>query len=144
MRNVQRCYNNLSRISGYSKTPLIKKLGIKVGIRGIIVGAPKDVLQLFDDAPLVRPKRLSGNLDYIHLFILDEKTLKTELAKLKKLLKPTGSLWVSWPKSRQLGTTLHENLVRDIGLTLGLVDIKVVAIDETWSGLKFVYRLKDR
>lgn len=131
-------------MSGYSKTPLIKKLGIRDGMRGILVSTPKEVLRLFDNTPLDIAKRLSGNLDYIHLFAQDEKTLKTELANLKKFLKPTGSLWVSWPKSGMLGTNLNENVVRDIGLKLGLVDIKVAAIDDTWSGLKFVYRLEDR
>lgn len=131
-------------MAGYSKTPLIKKMGIKKGMRGIFVRAPEEAWKLFRRAPLDFTKKLSGHFDYIHLFAIREKDLRSDLRKSKTHLSPDGMLWASWPKSGKLGTDLNENKVRDIGLALGLVDIKVAAIDETWSGLKFVYRIKDR
>lgn len=131
-------------MAGYSKTPLIKKMGIKQGMRGIFVRTSEEVRKLFERAPLDVAKKLSGDFDYIHLFAKDEKNLKIDFLKVKKFLKLDGVLWVSWPKSGKLGTDLNENKVRDIGLVAGLVDVKVAAIDDTWSGLKFVYRIKDR
>lgn len=131
-------------MTGYSKAPLIKKLGMKEARRGIFLSAPKEVLALFKQAPFNRATRLSGNFDYIHFFATSEKTLQVAFPKLKKCLKPAGLLWISWPKSSKLGTDLNENKVRAIGLASGLVDVKVAAINATWSGLKFVYRIKDR
>lgn len=117
---------------------------MKEEMRGIFVSAPKEVLTLFKHTPFNRSTRLSGNFDYIHFFATSEKTLRVNFPKLKKCLKPAGLLWISWPKSGKLGTDLNENIVRDIGLASGLVDVKVAAINATWSGLKFVYRIKDR
>ena len=131
-------------MAGYSKTPLVKKMGIKEGMRGIFVHASEEVRKLFEHAPAHFAKKLSGDFDYIHLFTTTEKQLKTDFIKVKKFLKPSGILWVSWPKAGKLGTNLNGNKVRDIGLADGLVDIKVAAVDDTWSGLKFMYRLKDR
>lgn len=131
-------------MAGYSRTPLIEKMGIKQGMRGIFVHIPEGVQNLFESVPLDVIKNLSGDFDYIHLFVEDEKKLKIDFPKVKNFLKKDGILWVSWPKSGKLGTDLNENKVRDIGLFSGLVDVKVVAIDDTWSGLKFVYRIKDR
>lgn len=131
-------------MAGYSKTPFIKKMGIQEGMRGIFIHAPKEALKLFEKAPIHFIKKLSGTFDYIHLFAIDTNNLKTEFIKAKKFLKSDGILWVSWPKSGKLGTNLNENKVRDTGLEAGLVDVKVAAIDDIWSGLKFVYRLKDR
>lgn len=131
-------------MTGYSKASLIKKMGIKQGMRGIFVCLPKEVRGLFEQAPLNVAKKLSGNFDYIHLFSKDEADLRIDFLKVKKFLKLDGILWISWPKSGKLGTNLNENKVRNIGLANGLVDIKVAAIDDIWSGLKFVYRLRDR
>ena len=90
-------------------------------------------------------KKLAGDLDFVHLFTDGRSTLAKEMPKLRDSLKPNGTLWISWPKkSSGVRTDLDENIVRDIGLKAGLVDVKVCAVDETWSGLKFVFRLKDR
>lgn len=131
-------------MAGYSKTPLLKKLGIKEGMRAFFLHMPEDVGKLFQDSPLSVASKLSGRFDYIHIFSVYDKDLKPDFLKAKKVLQPDGLLWVSWPKSGKLGTDLNENKIRDIGLKAGLVDVKVAAVDETWSGLKFVYRLKDR
>lgn len=131
-------------MAGYSKTPLVKKMGIKEGMRGIIMHAPKEVRKLFKRAPVHFAKILSGDFDYIHIFTINERHLRTEFIKAKNVLKHDGRLWVSWPKSGKLDTNLNENKIRDIGLAVGLVDIKVAEINDVWSGLKFVYRLKDR
>lgn len=89
--------------------------------------------------------RLTTTLDFIHLFTDNKKEFESGFLKAKKHLKPTGMLWISWPKkSSKVPTDLDENVIRDFGLANGLVDVKVCAIDEVWSGLKFVYRLKDR
>lgn len=90
-------------------------------------------------------KQLSGKLDFIHLFVKDQKSFKTNFSKSQKCLKDDGMLWISWPKkSSKIETDLDENIIRDFGLEEGLVDVKVCAVDETWSGLKFVVRVKDR
>lgn len=131
-------------MAGYSKTPLIKKLAMKENMRGIFLHIPQNVKKLFQNAPLDIANRFSGTFDYIHLFSKTERQLKTDFPKARKALASNGILWVSWPKAGKLDTDLNENRVREIGLTDGLIDIKVAAIDETWSGLKFVYRIKDR
>jgi hypothetical protein len=88
---------------------------------------------------------MKGPLDFIQFFSSRRSHLDEQFPKLKASLSPSGMLWVSWPKgSSGVPTDLTENVVRDIGLTNGLVDVKVCAVDETWSGLKFVFRLKDR
>ncbi len=121
---------------GYSKIPLIKKMGIRKGMRGVIVHAPAKVQKLFKLAPIGFGKKLSGNFNYIHLFEVNVENLKADFVRAKKFLKQNGISWVSWPKSGKLNTNLNENKVRDIGLANGLVDIKVAAIDDTWSGIK--------
>ncbi|MBI5310672.1 MAG: DUF3052 domain-containing protein [Actinobacteria bacterium] len=130
--------------AGYSGTPLLKKLGIKPGMRGVFVDVPEGVDRLFEGAPLELASRMSGEFDYMHLFALERKVLARKFPVAKRHLRPAGTLWVSWPKAGKLGTDLNENIVRQIGLDAGLVDVKVAAIDETWSGLKFVFRLTDR
>ena len=90
-------------------------------------------------------QKLGGELDFIHLFVHQLTVFQKEFLLTKKHLKKTGMLWVSWPKkSSKVPTDLDENVIRDFGLLQGLVDVKVCAVDETWSGLKFVYRIKDR
>jgi hypothetical protein len=131
-------------MAGYSGTPFLKKLGIKEGMRGALMHVPQEVRGLFADAPAVLSTTLTGDLDYVHVFVRGAAELRKEFPRAKKALKRDGMLWVSWPKAGKLGTDLTENVVRDIGLAAGLVDVKVAAIDGTWSGLKFVYRLKDR
>ncbi len=134
--------------AGYSKTPLIKKLGIKPGQRVRFVNAPKHYAKLIgplpDDVKVAGPSA-RGPLDFIHLFTTTESDLGRSFPKLKKLLAKDGTLWVSWPKGgSSIPTDLKEGIVREIGLDAGLVDVKICAVDEDWSGLKFVYRIKDR
>ena len=134
-------------MAGYSGTPLIRKLGLKQGFRATAIGAPPTYLEdLGDLPPGVRFDRLSrtGN-DFIHLFVTARAELERQLPRLKARLERDGMLWVSWPKkSSDVPTDLSGNVVRELGLAAGLVDIKVCAVDETWSALKFVYRLRDR
>jgi hypothetical protein len=97
------------------------------------------------NAITVKKKVTADAIDFIHLFAADKKIFEREFKRLKKGLRKDGMLWVSWPKkSSTITTDLDENVIRNFGLANGLVDVKVCAIDETWSGLKFVFRLKDR
>jgi len=134
-------------MAGYSSTPLAKKLGIKEGARIGLVNAPdgfEDYLgELPDKAHFV--SRLTNSLDIILLFVLTERALARDFSKLSKKLTSNGMIWIAWPKkSSGVTTDLSFENVQRIGLDAGLVDVKICAIDDTWSGLKFVYRLKDR
>jgi len=132
---------------GYSGTPLPKKLGIKDGLRVYFAAAPPEVLAELRTAlagcTIVREQK--SPLDFAMLFSKSKAELAKEFKRVAKLLAPAGMLWVSWPKkSSGVATDLGENIVREIGLATGLVDVKVCAVTEVWSGLKFVRRLKDR
>ncbi|KAA3648735.1 MAG: DUF3052 domain-containing protein [Chloroflexi bacterium] len=132
---------------GYSGTQLVKKLGIKSGFKVRILNPPDNYLQLLGKLPedVTIAKQLRGPLDFIHFFTKESSALVQRSPKLKKALDFQGMLWISWPKkASKVPTDMNENLVREIGLSNGLVDVKVAAIDEVWSGLKFVYRLEDR
>ncbi len=133
--------------AGYSKRPLIEKLGIREGFKIAVLGAPDNYATTLGKLPknvTVQGKH-QGPLDLIHFFSKESRALQDEFSRLKQALAPSGMLWVSWPKGASgVKTDLNENLVREIGLQHGLVDVKVCAVDETWSGLKFVYRAKDR
>ena len=134
-------------MAGYSSTPLAKKLGIKEGSRIGLVNAPKDfetqLGELPDRAEFV--KRLTTSLDIVLFFVLKESALLRDFDKLAKKLVTNGMIWIAWPKkSSGVMTDLSFDSVQRIGLDAGLVDVKICAIDDTWSGLKFVYRLKDR
>jgi len=134
-------------MAGYSGTPLPKKLGIKEGSRIALVNAPKDFESTLGELPntVEFTKRPTKSLDIILFFVLNERALKRDFAKLAAKLNANGMIWIAWPKkSSGVTTDLTEQRVQRIGLDAGLVDVKVCAIDETWSGLKFVYRLKDR
>lgn len=90
-------------------------------------------------------QRLSGKLDFIHLFVKEKITFRSLFKKARMVLKDNGMMWISWPKkSSGVASDLDENIIRDIGLKEGLVDVKVCAVNEIWSGLKFVFRVKDR
>jgi hypothetical protein len=134
------------KTAGYSGTPLHKKLGVKPGQRVWLAGAPRGYQgEIEKGGSFTLAKKLDAELDFAHFFANDRSSLERELPKIRDSIKRTGMIWISWPKkSSGMATDLDENLVRDIGLKAGLVDIKVCAVDETWSGLKFVYRLKDR
>jgi hypothetical protein len=134
-------------MAGYSSTPLPKKLGIKEGSRLAVVNAPADFeayLGLLPDGAEV-VKRLTKPLDLVVLFVTSERSLARDFAKLAEKLATNGMIWVAWPKkSSGVATDLLFDRVQRIGLDAGLVDVKICAIDETWSGLKFVIRLRDR
>ena len=132
--------------AGYSGTPLAKKLGLKDGLQAFADGAPDDYASLLGDAAAVQWKsRAAGTLDFIHLFVTKTRRLEQRLPVLKSKLSKTGMLWISWPKkSSGVATEVGEADVRAAGLACGLVDIKICAVDATWSGLKFVYRKADR
>ncbi len=132
---------------GYSGTPLPKKLGIKAGFRVCLVDAPPEVrgelsgelgaCEIVSDG--------KAPLDFAMAFTKSKTAVTREFERISRLLAPTGMLWISWPKkSSGVATDLDENIVREIGLAAGLVDVKVCAVTEVWSGLKFVRRVKDR
>jgi hypothetical protein len=135
-------------MAGYSGTPLVKKLGFKAGFRAGLVNPPQEFER--ELAPLPNDVSisigvLSKQLDLIILFADSQKLLKREFPKLARKLVENGMLWIAWPKKASgVVTDLSENTIRDIGLDAGLVDVKVCAVNDVWSGLKFVYRLKDR
>ncbi|MCU1268349.1 MAG: hypothetical protein JWM21_4667 [Acidobacteria bacterium] len=134
-------------MAGYSGTPLIKKLGIKEGFRVAFLGAPAGLAGDLGPLPanvrvLERPRL---PMDFVLLFTKSAASLERHFGKTSETLAATGMLWVSWPKKvSSVVTDLSENIVRHIGLSAGLVDVKVCAVNDVWSGLKFVYRLQDR
>jgi hypothetical protein len=134
------------KTAGYSGTPLHKKLGVKTGQRVWFTGTPagyEDELRKAGD--FQREQKLVKDLDFIHFFADRRTLLSREMPRLRNSLGSNGMLWISWPKkSSGVATDLDENIVREIGLNAGLVDVKVCAVDDVWSGLKFVFRLKDR
>jgi len=133
-------------MAGYSGTPLVKKLGIKPGSNIVFINAPSDYAKELDLPADVSANSRSGKaLDFAQLFVKSEKELTKKFSQYAKGLNPSGMLWVSWPKKNSgVSTDLSENIVRDIGLAAGLVDVKICAVNDVWSGLKFVFRLKDR
>jgi hypothetical protein len=138
----------VKEMPGYSGTPLPKKLGIKAGFRARLANAPADVrVELrgaLAECELVKQEPRSA-LDFVMLFTKSRAELVREFARFSKSLAQAGMLWVSWPKkSSGVATDLDENIVREVGLAAGLVDVKVCAVTEVWSGLKFVRRVKDR
>ncbi len=133
--------------AGYSKTPLVKKLGLKAGMRAFTIGAPEHYLTLLGPLPadVLWRKRLAAPTDFIHIFATRRSTLDKSLARAMRALAPDGIVWVSWPKgSSGVATELSGGVVRTAGQTAGLVDIKVCAVDDTWSGHKFVIPLAQR
>lgn len=131
---------------GYSGTPLPKKLGIKPGFRVRLVRAPEEVrTELAADLAGCTVLKNGDGLDFAMVFTKSGAELTNEFARVAKLLAPAGMLWISWPKkSSGVASDLDENIVREIGLDAGLVDVKVCAVTDVWSGLKFVRRVKDR
>jgi hypothetical protein len=133
-------------LAGYSGTPLARKLGIEVGNRLSFPGAPPGFRELLDlpEGVSVR-SRVRGPLDVIVFFTRRRSELARRLPMLRRALDPAGGLWIAWPKrSSGVGTDLTEDVVRELGLGCSLVDNKVCAIDDTWSGLRLVIRLRDR
>ena len=133
--------------SGYSGTPLAKKLGIKAGYKIRLVNQPDYYFALFTDMPddiiLLTEKKSNKNL--IHYFTKEAADLYKDIISLRNEIYPNGMIWISWPKkTSKIKTDITEDLIRSIALANGLVDIKVCAIDEIWSALKLVIPLKDR
>ncbi|MDY8135797.1 DUF3052 domain-containing protein [Aquimarina sp. 2201CG5-10] len=133
---------------GYSGTPLAKKLGIKEGVTIHLYNQPAHYFDLFIDMPdgIIEAKEaVPESIDFIHIFCTTYEELKNVAKTYKKALKKDGMLWVSWPKgSSSIQTDLKREIIREHLIDIGLVDIKVCAVDKDWSGLKFVYRIKDR
>jgi len=133
--------------AGYSTTPLHKKLGLKEGLNVKLINAPDNYPSLISEMAdkLVFKNKATSGLNFIHLFSNRAKELETKLPLLKEQISKDGIIWVSWyKKSSGKATEVTEDMVRNTALAIGLVDVKVCAVDENWSGLKLVYRLKDR
>lgn len=131
--------------SGYSGTPLVRKLGIKAGMSIIQVNAPEHYADLLGPLPENTRILTVPPADFVHLFCYDYAELNQKLPQCKEMMTKSGMLWISWPKkSSSFYKDLDRDTIREEGLSIGLVDVKVCAIDEDWSGLKFVYRLADR
>ena len=132
--------------SGYSGTPLVKKLGIKEGFTVSIFNQPDYYFNLFTDLPqikITKDKKLQK--DFIHYFVTEEKDLVKDITPLKEQIVQNGMIWISWPKkSAKVKTDITEDVIRNIALKNGLVDVKVCAVDEVWSGLKLVIPVKER
>ncbi|HWN99268.1 MAG TPA: DUF3052 domain-containing protein [Blastocatellia bacterium] len=132
---------------GYSGTPLAKKLGIKEGFRVALVGAPKGFRGELEGLPknVKFVTSIEASLDLIVFFAKSRSELMANFSRLAAKLAPAGMLWISWPKKASgFATDLSDGIVRQTGLDEGLVDTKVCAVNDVWSGLKFVIRVKDR
>lgn len=132
---------------GYSGTPLPKKLGIKDGFRVFLVNAPQEVIAELKQSlqECGEAKHGKGAIDFAMIFASSKAELCAKFKRIAKRLDTAGMLWVGWPKKGSgVVTNVTENAVRELGLAAGLVDVKVCAVSEVWSGLKFVRRLKDR
>ena len=128
---------------GYSGTPLAKKLGIKAGGRVFVTGAPKTYLQSLEPLPegVTFAKMVSESINLIHIFAASRTKLAAALAQYRKAMRADATIWVSWPKkASKVPTDITEDTIREVALPMGLVDVKVCAVDEVWSGLKLVIR----
>ena len=133
--------------AGYSGTPLAKKLGIKPGFKLLLVNPPDYYYSLFDDMPpeVEEVDDRTQDVNFIHYFVKERSQLENDFGKLKSRMDINGMIWISWPKkASKVPTDVDDSVVRKTGLDNGLVDIKVCAVDQIWSGLKFVYRKEDR
>lgn len=135
--------------AGYSGTPLAKKLGIKDGFTAVMIGAPEDYAELLaplpNDVTFQDAARSKEPVDIVHLFSNSRDELLSELSKCRALIRQDGAIWVSWyKKAARLPTELTEDVIRDAAFSLGLVDVKVCAVDDKWSGLKLVIRRENR
>ncbi len=134
-------------MTGYSATPLVKKLGIKEGFKIKLINTPENYFELLGHLPaeVHALKAKNEKADFIHLFVNKISELENQLKQLKEEIKKDGMIWVSWyKKSAKLPTEITEDIIRDTSLPLGLVDVKVCAVNEKWSGLKLVWRIENR
>ena len=126
-------------MAGYSGTPLVKKLGIKANAKLKVVNEPDGYWDWISPLPEGAATSAKGAIDFVHLFVTSKKKFETDVIKFRDKLKPDGMIWVSWPKkASKVETDLDENIIRDFALKNKLVDIKVCAVNEVWSGLKLV------
>ena len=133
----------MSATPGYSGTPLAKKLGIGVGCRVLLVGAPDELAGWLAPLPdgMAFAKAAGPDVDVAHVFVTQKAELAKRLKALRAKLRPDAALWISWPKkASKVPTTVTEDVIRELALPLGFVDIKVCAVSEVWSGLKLVVR----
>ncbi len=133
--------------AGYSNTPLIKKLGIKDGFSVLILDEPSDYPKALGRLPegVKLLGRVGKAIDFVQFFVTRRAQLEKRFERLAASLVPAGIFWVCWPKKTAgVESDLTRDVIREIGLSHGLVDVKICAVDETWSGLKFVRRLRDR
>ena len=134
-------------MAGYSKTPLAQKLGIKPGSTVVSLAEPTGYQKRLAPLPAkvsFSNKAVAGS-EFIHLFVTERRILQSELKRLRGLIADTGVLWVSWPKkSSGVKTDITEDVIREVCLPMGFVDVKVCAVDETWSGLKMMIRREQR
>ena len=133
--------------AGYSQRSLAQKLGIKTGWTITVINAPENYLELLAGLPdaVTIEHELGGNLPFVHYFCKERSQLEASFPAIRESLLQNGMVWISWPKkSAKVPTDLDENIIRELGLASGLVDVKVAAVDFIWSGLKFVIRVKDR
>ena len=133
--------------AGYSGTPLAKKLGIGEGCVLLAVDPPADYRALLQPLPagVVFAEQLDSTVDVAHLFTTERAALEERLRSCRTTLAPAAVVWVSWPKkAAKVRTDITEDTVRELALPLGFVDVKVCAVDATWSGLKLVVRKSER
>ena len=132
--------------AGYSATPLPRKLGFKPGMTAVFVDAPEHLGALLGELEGVSVKRsLRGHADLVMCFVTRRRELERRAARLREAVAPDGMVWVCWPKkASKVDTDVTEDVVREVLLPTGLVDNKVAAVDETWSGLKLVVRVELR
>jgi hypothetical protein len=133
----------VSTPAGYSGTPLVRKLGFKPGDRAAFVAAPDGFASLLGELPdgMTVRSALRGSLDLVVFFATSRAALERRLAALRRAIEPDGMLWIAWPKRASgVPTDMTEDVIRDVVLPTGLVDTKVCAIDDTWSGLRLVVR----
>ncbi len=142
-RSPRRPPKKASRPAGYSGTPLATKLGLTPGQTVLLLGAPPQYADLVGPAldELRRASSLGPGVDIVHMFTASRSRLSTALLECRKKLRPDAAVWVSWPKKASgVSTDVSEDTIRDLALPLGFVDIKVCAVDDTWSGLKLMLR----
>jgi hypothetical protein len=131
-------------VAGYSGSPLAKKLAIAEGSTLALIAAPPGVITGLPAGVTVK-NQARGSADVVVAFFTQRKDFERRIDALSKMIFPSGGLWIAWPKRASgLETTMHEGVVREVALPLGLVDNKVCAIDETWSGLRIVWRRERR
>lgn len=121
-----------------------RKMGIKEGTRALLVDAPAEAVAAMDLPALELARKLTGKFDYIHLFVKSQEEFNDKFPRLKTHLKPTGMLWVSWPKNRKLGTDLTLTRVINLGYRHGLVESKTISVNATWSAIKFTHPKKGK